>query len=147
MRRRAETGLDPRACDNGHMTRIVCCAITLAAIAFPAAGQAKGSKADYQADVKFAIDEIGKQCQPLLTSKKIDGKKVTAALLVESKKTKNDAGHLLLLWRLLARLQDGHAEVRPLELGKGVKRASKTAGASRAWAWCRTNSSRSTPPI
>ena len=41
--------------------------------------------------------------------------------LAEDKKVKNDSEYLWLLWRLLARLEDGHAEVRPLEAGKDVK--------------------------
>ena len=36
------------------------------------------------------------------------------------KKVKTPSDHLLLLWRLLARLKDGHAQVRPLESGKDV---------------------------
>jgi carboxyl-terminal processing protease len=78
-------------------------------------------KVDYQADVKFAIDEIDKQCKLLIASKKIDWRKVTAPLLAESKKTKTDAQHLLLMWRLLARLQDGHAAVNALGRAKDVK--------------------------
>ncbi|MBL8749728.1 MAG: hypothetical protein JNK78_11250 [Planctomycetes bacterium] len=90
-------------------------AVLLLAQAVPA------QKADYRADVEFAIDAVETQCKALLTSKKIDWRKVTAPLLAESKKTKTAEAHLLLLWRLLARLQDGHAEVRPLERGKDVK--------------------------
>ncbi|HEX6810931.1 MAG TPA: S41 family peptidase [Planctomycetota bacterium] len=78
-------------------------------------------KTDYVADVKFAIDAIETQCKTLLGSKKIDWKKATAPLVAEARKTKTDEAHLLLLWRLLARLQDGHAEVRPLDAGKNVK--------------------------
>ena len=84
----------------------------------PLAGQ---GKVDYQADCKFAIEAIEQQCKTLLGSKKIDWRKATAPLLAESKKTKTHEAHLLLLWRLLARLHDGHAEVRALEAGKGVK--------------------------
>jgi carboxyl-terminal processing protease len=80
-------------------------------------------KVDYEADVKFAASAIEQQCKVLLASKKIDWRKVSAPLLAESKKTRTHEQHLLLLWRLLARLQDGHAEVRPLEAGKGVKLA------------------------
>jgi len=78
-------------------------------------------KVSYQKDVKFAVDAIGKQCKGLLKAKKINWKKVTAPLLKESKKCKSHEQHLLLLWRLLARLEDGHASVRPLAKGKGVK--------------------------
>ncbi len=78
-------------------------------------------KVDYRADVKFAITAIGKQCKTLLDSKGIRWQKVTKPLLDASKKTKTHEEHLLLLWRLLARLEDGHASVRPLPAGKGVE--------------------------
>jgi hypothetical protein len=91
------------------------------ALAAPALAQGKQGKTDYRADVAFAVDEIGKQCKDLLAHKGIDWKKVTKPLVAESKKTKNDAEHLLLLWRLLARLEDGHAAVKPLPAGEGVK--------------------------
>jgi hypothetical protein len=79
------------------------------------------AKVDYAADVRFAVERIEKACATLLASKKIDWKKATAPLVAEAKKTKTEADHLRLLVRLLARLQDGHAEVRPLERGKGVQ--------------------------
>ncbi|MFT4513770.1 MAG: hypothetical protein ACI91B_002476 [Planctomycetota bacterium] len=51
-------------------------------------GVAAGAEeVSYQKDVKFAVDAIGKQC-------------------------KGHEQHLLLLWRLLARLHDGHAAVK-----------------------------------
>lgn len=78
-------------------------------------------KINYQKDVRFAIDAVGKQCKALLKSKKINWKKVTAPLLKESRKCKSHEQHLLLLWRLLARLEDGHAAVRPLSKGENVK--------------------------
>ncbi len=92
----------------------------VAAVALVAAAHAQ-AKVDYQADVKFAIEAIEQQCRTLIASKKIDWRKGTAPLLAESKKTKTEPQHLLLLWRLLARLQDGHAEVRALDAGKDVK--------------------------
>ncbi|HEX5053895.1 MAG TPA: S41 family peptidase [Planctomycetota bacterium] len=103
------------------MTRLMRGAFAICLLAVAAVAQGKAGRTDYQADVKFAIDTIGKQCRTLLASKQIDWKKVTAPLLAESRKTKDDGAHLLLLWRLLARLQDGHAEVRPLAAGKDVK--------------------------
>src|SRR5262249_57796462 len=60
-------------------------------------------------------------CRDLIALKKIDWKKATAPLLADVKKVKTDADDLMLLWRLLARLHDGHAEVRPLERGKNVQ--------------------------
>jgi carboxyl-terminal processing protease len=96
------------------------CAVPFAASVVLGAVAAQG-KVDYVADVRFAIDEIDAKCKRLIASKKIDWKKVTAPLLAEAKQTKTEQQHLLLLWRLLARLQDGHAAVEPLEVGKHVK--------------------------
>lgn len=90
------------------------------AVVFAAGGIAQ-KRSDYQADVRFAIDAIARECKGLLHAKGIDWKKVTAPLLADSKQVGTDAEHLLLLWRLLARLQDGHAEVRPLPRGKDVQ--------------------------
>ncbi|HEU4418701.1 MAG TPA: S41 family peptidase [Planctomycetota bacterium] len=98
--------------------RVQLFAFAVALLAVMAHGQ---GKTDYVGDVKFAVDAIEKECRTLLASKKIDWKKATAPLLAEAKKTKTDEAHLLLLWRLLARLQDGHARVEALEAGKNVK--------------------------
>lgn len=76
---------------------------------------------DYEADVRFAVQAIEKECGELLASKAIDWKKATAPLLADAKKVASDAEHLKLLWRLLARLHDGHAEVRPLAKGEGME--------------------------
>ena len=78
-------------------------------------------KVDYQKDVSFAIDAIGKQCKQLLKVKGINWKKATRDLKKASKKTKNHEQHLRMLWRLLARLRDGHAAVKPLPAGKDVR--------------------------
>lgn len=75
---------------------------------------------DYAADVRFAVDEIEKQCATLLAVKKIDWRKVTAPLIAEAAKVESDAEHLKLLVRLLARLQDGHAAVKPTDKTKDV---------------------------
>ena len=94
------------------MKRVPSFAFAVVALAAMARGQ---GKTDYVGDVKFAVDAIETQCKTLLASKKIEWKRVVAQLVAEAKKTKTDEAHLLLLWRLIARLQDGHAEVRPLE--------------------------------
>ncbi len=89
------------------------------ALAIPAASRvalepARASvDSPYEADLRFAVDEIEKQCKQLLVAKKIDWRKVTAPLVAQAAQVKSDAEHCKLLVRLLARLQDGHAEVRP----------------------------------
>lgn len=88
--------------------------------ASPASASA-GDALDSAADVVFAIAAIEKECGALLAAKKIDWKKATAPLLAEAKKVKTPAEHGKLLVRLLARLEDGHCEVRPLPAAKDVK--------------------------
>ncbi|HZN41047.1 MAG TPA: S41 family peptidase [Planctomycetota bacterium] len=100
------------------MKRLPSFAFAVTALAVMAHGQ---GKTDYVGDVKCAVDAIEKECKTLLASKKIEWTRVVAPLVAEAKKTKTDEAHLLLLWRLLARLQDGHAKVEPLEAGKNVK--------------------------
>jgi hypothetical protein len=103
----------------------------LHALALSLAPQAH-PKVDYYADVRFAVQSIERECRELLASKGIDWTRVTTPLVAESKKTKTDAEHLVLLVRLLARLQDGHCEVRPLAAGKDVKPTWPTAAPGRA---------------
>jgi C-terminal processing protease CtpA/Prc len=71
-------------------------------------------------DVAFALAELGKRCATLIEQKKIDWKEVAAEMTAAAKAAKDDADHLLVLERLVARLQDGHAEVQPSEATKGV---------------------------
>jgi len=87
-------------------------ALALAALATAATAQAK---VDYVADVKFAIDALGRECKDLLALKQVDWPEVTAPFLAEAQRVKTHEAQLVLLVRLVARLQDGHAEVRPLE--------------------------------
>ena len=88
----------------------------LALLALPAAAQT-----DYVADVKYAIEQVDKECAELLRTKSIDWRKATAPLLEEAKAVRDDGEHWVLLTRLLARLQDGHAEVQQLPSGSGVQ--------------------------
>jgi len=76
---------------------------------------------DYEQDVRFALEELDKKCGHFFKLKKIDWKKVSKAFLKNVKKVKTDQEHLVLLVRLLARVEDGHARVNPLEKGKEIK--------------------------
>lgn len=100
------------------MRRAVQFVLPVLAFAVAARGQ---SKTDYHADIRFAIDAIGEHCKALIQAKGIDWRKATVPLLAATKKVKTDAEHMVLLQRLLARLHDGHAELRPLGKGKDVK--------------------------
>lgn len=94
----------------------------LAAICLGVAAPAQGGKpSPYEEDVRFAIKDLETRCGALLKAKGIDWKKATDPLLKEAKATKDDVAHAKLLQRLVARLRDGHAEVRPTERTKGLK--------------------------
>ncbi|MBI5364548.1 MAG: hypothetical protein HZA53_15330 [Planctomycetes bacterium] len=80
-----------------------------------------GDKVDLAGDVTFAVSALEKECGALLAAKKIDWKKATAPLLADAKKLKEPAELAKLLVRLLARLEDGHCELRPLDAAKDVK--------------------------
>ncbi|MBK7876862.1 MAG: hypothetical protein IPJ77_14145 [Planctomycetes bacterium] len=80
-----------------------------------------GDRLDLAGDVTFAVSALEKECGALLASKKIDWKKATAPILADAKKLKEPAELAQLLVRLLARLEDGHSELRPLPAAKDVK--------------------------
>lgn len=75
----------------------------------------------YVKDVKFALDELEKQCKALLEAKGIDWRKVRREFTKAAKKVRTDGEHWVLLTRLVARLQDGHASVVRTEAGKEIE--------------------------
>lgn len=111
---------------------------SLAVLAFAAFLAARpAAQTDYAADVRFAIEEVEKQCGELIAAKKIDWRKETEPLLAEAQGVKSDGEHWVLLTRLLARLRDGHAEVQQGPAGGNVRwpedpRGEKT-GAGMFW--------------
>jgi carboxyl-terminal processing protease len=79
------------------------------------------SDTDYPADVTFALEQLEAQCGHFFELKDIDWKDVSKEFTKAAKNVENDQEHLVLLVRLLARLEDGHAQVRPLPAGENVK--------------------------
>ena len=77
----------------------------------------------YEKDFEFAVAEIEKSCGGLTAKKKIDLEAVAKELAPVAKAAQTDQDHLMLLIRLLARLHDGHAAVRPSEKTKDVQLA------------------------
>ena len=94
----------------------------------------------YERDVAFALEELGKRCAPLLASKGIDWREVREQFAREARAVREDGAHLVLLTRLLARLRDGHAEVRPLPKGEGVRwpEEEREGSAGPGLSWCRS---------
>jgi len=72
-------------------------------------------------DVAFALPELEKRCAALIESKGLEWRKIAAEITANAKAARDDSDHLLVLLQLLARLNDGHAEVIPLEAGKGIE--------------------------
>lgn len=92
--------------------------ILLGALTSPLLAQ---SSKDYVADMKFATKAIREECASLIKQKKIKWKAVTSQFEKEAKKVKTPGEHLKLLTRLLARLEDGHAQVRAGAKRKDVR--------------------------
>lgn len=99
---------------------------------------APSQASDYPSDVRFAIEEIGKQCGELLRAKDIDWREVSEPFLKEADAVETDEQHLVLLTRLLARLEDGHAAVQPLERGKHVKWPEEAERTGAGFFLCRS---------
>lgn len=82
---------------------------------------AAAQETDYAADVDFALEALEEKCGHFFKLKGIDWKSVSKQMRKDAKAVSTDQEHLVLLWRLLARLRDGHARVEPMERGKDVR--------------------------
>jgi len=111
--------------------------LTLVSLSWATPGAVQTDRA---ADVRFAVEEIEKQCGELISAKKIDWDKASAPLLAEAEALASDGELGVLLQRLLARLQDGHAEVRPGPKGASVQWPEDPRGAKTGAGmfWCRS---------
>ena len=96
---------------------------TAAPLAAPCVPVAAPALADdvYEEDVAFALDELKKRCGGFFKRKGIDWKKVRREFTKAARKVKTDQEHLVLLIRLVARIEDGHAYVTAMEKGADVK--------------------------
>ena len=92
----------------------------LASVLLAAASLGGAGETAYEKDVAHALYAIGKQCKPLLDAKDIDWKKVEKEFTPLAKKVKTDQDELVLLTRLLARVEDGHAALQPGPKAKDV---------------------------
>lgn len=86
-----------------------------AALPAPAAAalavHVEDAQAECQADIEFALDALEEQCGHFFELKDIDWKAVRREFTKAAKQVETPEQHHLLLWRLLARLRDGHARV------------------------------------
>jgi carboxyl-terminal processing protease len=110
-------------------------ALTASASAQSAASKHDGSK--YEADVRFACDEIAAKCKVLIQRKGIDWDAVTKRFCEDAKSVANDQDHCLLLSRLIARLNDGHAAVTAKDPGFAYPRPEGGEIVGCGMFWCR----------
>ena len=79
------------------------------------------TQSPYEEDMDSALEQIEKECGDLLKSKEISFKKIEKEFAKRGEKVKTDQEESVLLVQLLARLEDGHAQVRLTERSKGLK--------------------------
>jgi carboxyl-terminal processing protease len=94
----------------------------------------------YETDLEFALRELPKKCATLIASKDIDWKKVEKEFAKAANAVKSDQDHWVLLTRLLARLNDGHAEVHTTDKTANLTWPQPEGGASVGCGmfWCRS---------
>lgn len=92
-------------------------------------------------DVAFALDALEEKCGHFFESKDVDWKAARKEFTKAAKQIEDEQDEFLLLARLVARLKDGHAEVRPGPRGGELKWPDDAPfGGSRGhsgMAWCR----------
>ncbi|MHC4492663.1 MAG: S41 family peptidase [Planctomycetota bacterium] len=97
------------------------------------------SKKTWHKDVVFALEEIEENCRPLIQIKKINWTKVRGRFIKDVRKVKTVQDHYVLLVRLIAALEDGHAGVYPAEsIKKEVKWPGEDVSAGPGLFFCRT---------
>ena len=122
------------------MQRHIICSLALAVLA-TAAGAAPPPRGNpvYAKDVAFALKELEKTCGSFFRLKGIDWKAVKREFAEAAGAVESDGEHWKLLTRLVARLKDGHAAVRPGEKGRNVAwpDSEKPAQSGPGMFWCR----------
>lgn len=75
----------------------------------------------YKKDMAYALSEIKTHAGRFFELKGIDWDAVTREMMADAKSVKSDQDHYILLWRLLARVKDGHASVKTTDLTKNIR--------------------------
>jgi carboxyl-terminal processing protease len=78
--------------------------------------RAQAAPVDYSKDVEFLLAELEKKAGHFFATKHIDWKAVSGQFQKEAKEVKDDAAHVKMCNRLLARLKDGHAGLQDLKV-------------------------------
>lgn len=95
----------------------------------------------FEEDVAYALDALEQKCGHFFELKGIDWKAARKEFTKAAKDAESDGDQLVLLARLLARLEDGHAEVRPGAQGGELNWPDDAPFSGRrgdsGMAWCR----------
>ena len=109
----------------------------LFAFALTAPAPLPAQEVDAEADVAFALDQLEARCGHFFEQKQIDWNKVRKQFTRDAKQVRDAQGEFELLVRLLARLRDGHAEVRPSDRAGAVQWPGGTERGGYGMFWCR----------
>jgi carboxyl-terminal processing protease len=112
--------------------------LVLVALA-PVVQAAPKASAAAKQDVAFALKELKKECGHFFSVKDIDWKKVSKEFQKAAGAVKSKADHYVLMVRLVARLEDGHAKVRLTPKAGEIPwpLASKVEQTGPGMFWCR----------
>ncbi|MGB0951897.1 MAG: S41 family peptidase [Planctomycetota bacterium] len=78
------------------------------------------AQVSYKEDIAAALEMVEKECGALLKTKGISFKKIEKEFTKAAKKVKTDQDQFVLLVKLVARLEDGHGQVRLTDLTQGL---------------------------
>jgi carboxyl-terminal processing protease len=101
------------------VSRTVLLAVLVGLLAAPT--RAPAQRGVYVKDIRFALDALEKECGHFFRLKDIDWRRVRKQFLSEARKVKSDTDHWVLLVRLMARLEDGHAHVEKRPKTEGLR--------------------------
>ena len=98
------------------------CLGSLTPAAMPTAAWSSAcAQVTYKEDIAAALEAVEKECGALLKTKGISFKKIEKDFLKAAKKVKTDQEQFVLLVKLVARLEDGHGQVRLTDTTQGLK--------------------------
>jgi C-terminal processing protease CtpA/Prc len=134
-RRRAARTIAPVPALDRVLGALLCVAAPLVA----SHARAPGSGERCERDLEFALEELERRSGHFFEQKRVDWRAVARELRPEARRAESDQEHLALFVRLLARLRDGHAEVRRLPAGEDVPWPFPEERTGPGMFWCRSD--------
>lgn len=116
-------------------TALIAVGCSLSLFAF--AAEIRAQEFDYERDMAFALEQIEERCGHFFEPKGIDWASVSNQFREEAKAVTSDQEHYVLLWRMLARLKDGHAAVYKTDRTESVQWVEETPQTGLGMFWTR----------